>query len=123
MKKKYKYNAEFIDIKARNIFSNKSITASMITCSYRYNHYDVRNAMINQNLIDSECPQCNKLEIWDYIIKYPITKELQQEFIKKIAKEMIKKNKGKINVEEILDMLEDIANYLQNGDPDEYEMN
>ena len=36
---------------------------------------------------------------------------------------MVKKNKGKINIEEILDILEDIANYLQNRDTDEYEMN
>ena len=36
---------------------------------------------------------------------------------------MINKNKGEINVEETLDILEDIVNYLQNRDPNEYEMN
>ena len=123
VKKKYKHNTEFVDIKARNAFSNKGIIASIITCSHGYNYYSMRNEIINQSLIDSECPRCNKLEIWDHVIKCPTTKELQWEFIKETAKEMIKKNKGEINVEEILDMLEGIVNYLQNGDPDEYETN
>ena len=47
VKKKYKYSAEFIDIKAINVFSNKGVTASIITCSHGYNHYSMRNTMIN----------------------------------------------------------------------------
>ena len=84
----------------------------MITCSYRYNHYGVRNAMFNNNLIEVDYPRCNELETWDHMIKYPKIRELQKEFIKDTTLEMIKINKGKINKEEILDMIEDIVIYL-----------
>ena len=123
IKKKYQHNTDFIDIKVREAFRNKGIIASMIACSHGYNHYGIRNVIFNNNLTDVDCPRYNELEIQDYVIKYAKIRELQKEFIKDTTLETIKINKGKINEEEILDMIEDIVIYLQNGDPEEYETN
>ena len=95
----------------------------MINYSHRYNHYGVRNVMFNNNLTEADCSRCNELETWDHVIKCPKTRELQKEFIKDTTLEIIKINKGKINEEEILDMIEDIVVYLQNRDLEEYKTN
>jgi len=77
----------------------------MITCSHGYNHYRIRNKMLNNNLIEADCPRYNESKTWDHVIKYPKTRELQKKFIKDTTLEMIKINKSKINEEKILDMI------------------
>ena len=56
IKEKYKHNADFVDIEARRAFNSKEVTASIIKCSHSFNHYGVREALINNKLIGDECP-------------------------------------------------------------------
>jgi len=58
-KKKYGYKADFIDLEARNAFSTNKVTTSMIKCANGFNHYGLRHAMINKEMIEANCPCCN----------------------------------------------------------------
>ena len=56
VKDKFSMNCNFVDRKARNVFGNKSITAIMISCTHRYNHYIIREALLNKNNKGNDCP-------------------------------------------------------------------
>ena len=122
LKDKFKHNMnhyQFIDLEARNAFKNKEVTASVIKCAHGFNHYGVRNAMINNNLTEKECPRCNAIETWDHVIRCPKVRNMQREFIAETAKELFKKNKGKISKDDMLDMLEDIVKFFNGGEEEE----
>ena len=74
VKKKFGYKADFIDIEARNSFQTNKIIISIIKCAHRYNHYSLRDVMINENMVEANCPWCNQIEMWDYVIKCGIIK-------------------------------------------------
>ena len=57
--KKYGYKEEFIDLEARNDFGANKVTTSMIKCTNEFNHYGLRYAMINNYIIEANCPKCN----------------------------------------------------------------
>ena len=59
---KFKEKVEFMDLEAKCFLSNK-ITTSMIKCIHRYNHYGVRDSLINSNRVASEYLHCNEEEI------------------------------------------------------------
>ena len=59
VKNKCKHNANFVDLEVRRDFNSKDVTASIIKCAHRCNHYGVRNAIINKNQIGNECPRCS----------------------------------------------------------------
>ena len=61
LKKKLKYY-DIIDLEARNAFPSKKISATVIKCASRYNHYRVRYAMINKDLIEEACLRFNETE-------------------------------------------------------------
>ena len=67
--KKYRYRKEFIDMEVRNVFQTGKVTTSMIKCAHRFNHYGLREAIINNNMVESICPQCEEVETWDHVIK------------------------------------------------------
>ena len=56
IEKKFEYKADFIDIEARNSFQTNKVTTSIIKCAYRYNHYGLRDAIINNNIVEVNCP-------------------------------------------------------------------
>jgi len=120
VKDKFKHNSEFIDLEARNTFKSKDVTPSVIKCAYRYNQYRVRDAMINGKLTGMECPRCNEDEMWDHVIKCRAVRHMQRQFIKNLVKELLKVNKRKVDEEIVLDMIEDIVVYFDNGDEEEY---
>ena len=55
-------NYNFIDSKARNVFNNKRVTASIISCSHRCNHYGIREALLNKNNKGDDCSRCSEPE-------------------------------------------------------------
>lgn len=57
-KDKLKHNYDSIDLEARNAFDPNKLTASAIKCAYGYNHYGLRDALINKNMIEAYCPRC-----------------------------------------------------------------
>lgn len=56
---KFECNKDSIDAEAKNAFQNKKVTASIIKCAHGHNHYGVRNAKINNNMVDESCPRCD----------------------------------------------------------------
>ena len=118
---KFKHNIEFIDLEAREAFKSNEVTPSIIKCVHGYNQYGVRDAMINGRLTDMECPRCNEIETWDHVIKCRSVRHMQREFIKNLTIDLVKENKARIDEEKILNLIEDIVVYFEDGDEDEYE--
>ena len=56
VQKKYPTNHDFINIEARNSFGSKRVTSSMILYEYSFNHYGVREVLLNNNMKGNECP-------------------------------------------------------------------
>jgi len=54
------------------------------------------------------------------MIKCRAVRHMQRQFIKNLVKELLKVNKRKVDEEIVLDMIEDIIVYFDNGDEEEY---
>ena len=91
VEKKYGHKKEFIDIEARNAFKIGKVTPSMMKCAHGYNHYGVREAMINNNMVDSMCPRCEQVETWDHVIKCKETRRLRKDFVEDLLITLVKK--------------------------------
>lgn len=120
VKVKYKYHHDFIDLEARRTFNSKEVTPSIIKCAHGFNHYGVRDALINKGLTEEECPRCNQVETWDHVIKCGKVRSLQREFVKETTEELLKQKNEKVEEETILEMMEDICKFFE-GEEDEYE--
>jgi len=120
MKAKFPNNYDFIDGAARNAFSNKKVTSSMIACSHGYNHYGLREVLINKNNIGSKCPRCSETETWDHVVKCSKTIELRKDYIFELTKELLKHRNEQVEVTKIFNIVEDIMVYLENRDSEEY---
>ena len=114
---------DFINLETWNAFPIKEVTLSVVKCAYRFNHYGVRDAMINNKIIGEEYPRCSKVEAWDHIIKYKEIKYLRKTFVKDLLKEMIKNKPLYIEVDEIFSIIEDILWYIEQDDEDKYKTN
>ena len=62
IEEKFPHNYDIIDLEARNAFKCKEVTAAVLKCACGCNHYGIRNALINDNLTEKECPRCNAIE-------------------------------------------------------------
>ena len=51
-----------MNIEARNAFRMGKVITSMIKCAHGFNHYGLREAMINNNIVEATCPRCKKIE-------------------------------------------------------------
>ena len=61
-KRKFGKRINFIDTNARGAFKTKSVSVLMIKCANAFNHYGVKNKVINKGMVDSECPRCDDPE-------------------------------------------------------------
>ena len=120
MKEKIGYNVEYTDVEAQNTFPMNKVTASIIKCANGYNHYGLRDATINKNMINSEYPQCSLPESWEHMVKCRKTKELRRVFIKELLIKMLKNKPRDINEMNIFDITEDIVKYLNNDKEGDY---
>lgn len=122
--RKYGHKEEFIDLDARNAFSVKKATASVIKCANGFNHYGVRHAKINNDMIEAKCPLCNSEETWEHVTKCRETTQLRREFIKKLAVELVNDKPVDVHADLMMSFVEDIATYLEDDEEeDEYETN
>ena len=55
--KKLKCKLDFVDLEARDLFHANEVTTSIIKCAHGFNHYGLRHSMINNNLIEENCPR------------------------------------------------------------------
>ena len=91
---------------------------SVIKCAHGCNQCRDRDAIINRKLTGIEYLKCNKVETWDYVIKCKDLRHVQRQFIRNLAKELLKINKRKVDEEIILDVMEDIVAHFDNGNED-----
>ena len=74
--RKFGFKADFIDFKARNVFSTKIATTLIIKCTNTFNPDSARNVINNKQNIGSECARHNNSEIWDHVVRCRETKRL-----------------------------------------------
>ena len=67
-KRKYLHKFEFIDMEARNSFKAGEVTTAMIKFAYGFNHYGLRDTIVNENIFQATCPRCGAVETWDHVI-------------------------------------------------------
>jgi len=121
-KKKYGYKVDFIDLEARNTFSVNKVTTSMIKCANGFNYYGLRHAMINNNMIEANCPRCNQVETWDHVVWCSDTVRLRREFITELLLELLAERNEEVSIDNIMAFGEDIVQYLEyEEDEEEYE--
>ena len=70
VKGKFKHNVEFLDIEAQRVLNDEEVTASVIKCLCRCNHFGVRNTMTNKKIVEDEHSQCNEPEMWYFAIRH-----------------------------------------------------
>ena len=115
-KQKLDYKAEFVDTEARNLFQASKVTTSMVKCANGCDHYGLRHSMINNNLIESNCPRCNQVETWDHVIRCNETIEIRKDFIKELLKDLLKEINDQISVDNMFSFGEDAMRYLEYED-------
>ena len=69
-RRKYKHKFEFIDMEARNAFKTGDVTTAMIKFTHGFNHYRIRNSIINKEIVGDNYLRCSETQTSDNIIKY-----------------------------------------------------
>ena len=95
----------------------------MIKCVHGYNHYGLRNSMINKNSTEETCPRCSQVKSWDHIIRCQKTAQFRKDFITNLMTDMIKINQNDVSPDEIFAMMENILIFIEGGNEEEYETN
>ena len=78
----------------------------MIKCAHGYNHYGLREAMINDCVVEAQCPRCEQVETWDHVIKCRETISLRKEFVKDLVVKLVQNKPEDVNVEAIMSFVE-----------------
>ena len=86
-------------MEAKNVFQTGKVKTSMIKYTYRFNHYGLREAIINNNIVESIYLQCKKVELQDYMIKCQNTIDLRRKFIKEIVIELVRNKPEEVHIE------------------------
>ena len=55
-----------------------------------FNHHGTRNAKINKEIAYNRCLRCNEIENWDHKILCPGTRNMQQEYMRDLKKDLTK---------------------------------
>jgi len=80
--KKLGYKYDFVDLEAQNASRSNDIIPSIVKYAHGFNHFGLRDSMINNNMIEAYCSRFHSLETWDYVVKCDETIELRKKFIK-----------------------------------------
>ena len=68
-REKIKCKCDFADKEARNAFNHRNVIALMMICAHGFNHYGLRDSLMNKNIIDAHCTRCQEVETWDHVTK------------------------------------------------------
>ena len=61
--KKLKYKYEFTNTEARYVFKSNNIVLSITKHAHGYNHFGLRNTLINRDIVEACYPRYNSVEI------------------------------------------------------------
>ena len=106
---KFKEYAPFIDYEARGVF--KRATPSILKCCYGFNHHGKRDKMLNRYSSD-RCISCGALEDWLHVLRCPSTIKLRDKWLHTIKKELQRKIKNQVILNDAYRFVEDIYSYL-----------
>ena len=95
----------------------------MKKCAHGHNHYGERDALINKDVTNQECPRCNETESWDQVLKYKNTMKMHVEHAKESTISLMQCKNRKVDAEEILSFIEDMLRCLENEEIEDHETN
>ena len=109
-------------MEAREVFATRTVIKVLIKCSYGFNQYRTKDALINKIESIREYPCCStEYEDWKHVIKCKENRHEKAEFIKQIAIELVKHKPPDIDKEEVMKMINNVRKYLI--DRNDYEIN
>ena len=120
-KEKFGHNHDFADVEARNSFRN--CATSIIKYLYRYDHCGLRDALIDNNMIEAICSRCFEIETWENIIKHSKSKVKRVEFVMKMMSEMIKCKPKDIEIDKIMLFTKGMLRHVEGETEEEYNAN
>ena len=86
-KRKTKHNWDQMDVRARNAFSNKLVTSSIIKCASGLDYYGLRNEIINKT--NNKCSRYDCVEMCDYAVCSEKTKDFRKQLVADLLKDLI----------------------------------
>ena len=92
----------------------------MIKCLHGYNHCGLRDAMINDSMVEATCSRCESIETYNHIIKCNKI-PMRKEFIAELLIELMKSKSENRDADSILSF--GIMRCLENTEDDEFETN
>ena len=91
-------------------------------CAHGFNHFGLRDSMINDNMVEAYCPRCESVEKWDHVVKCSETIDMRKTFMEKLLVEILK-NKDEVEVNLTMSFGEDILRNLEYDTEEDYETN
>ena len=76
--------------------------------------------MINSNIIEVNCSECNRIESQDHVTKFQSAVRIRREFVKDLVIKLVKKKPRDASIEVIMSFMENILRYLDNKEEDDY---
>ena len=88
----------------------------MIKCISGYNHSGIRNKLVNSEAMLTQCPRCINKEDQEYVLLCVANEDCNDEFIYQLKKKAIQVEGTKEIIYKVLQFINDIKTYLQQGD-------
>ena len=87
--RKYKSKIEILDLVSRAIVCTE-VMNGVIMSYCGFNHYAIRDYMINRSAIIDKCTMCLETETWKHVIICEKTEDIRIDYILDLKKELIK---------------------------------
>ena len=111
VEEKFGEYSEWIDLEARNCFTG-GVGVGTIKSAAGFNHYSVRNKLINAGLVGNRCPRCNEIEDWSHVVQCSSIDHLKEAYLIDM-KQALRKIKCSPREEELIEMIiQDARQYL-----------
>ena len=95
------------------------MTTSMMKCAHGHDDCGKRDAMINEDMKNQECPRQNETESWDYAVKRKNVRHARVECVKDLTISLIEKQMQK----KLCRFSEGASRCLENEENEECEAN
>ena len=119
----YENKIDFIYLEASNAFPVKMVTREIIKYTHSYKYYTIKDTTINGKEVMEECPRYREPKIQEHIIKCQETRSLRIQLIKNLQKELMKQKLEDIHIDEVYSFINDILDYLEDNNKEDYELN
>ena len=108
-KEKLGHECNFADHEARNMLVAKDLTLSIIKYARECDYHSLRDALINNNVVEERCPKCNNVETWDHKVRCLYAIEIRKNFIALLLEKLLKKKPENVDINLIMAHCEDFC--------------